>query len=110
MILSDPFKAIQDVRLRSKVFSTASRLSRGSQYLPRSYWIDPSTIMLPEKPLTSGRRAEVYMGTHDGDAVAVKVLRTPNQESAARIKKVSMGEENTWRPVDSTTNSGFSGR
>ena len=31
------------------------------------------------------------MGTHEGEAVAVKVLRTSNQESAAKLRKVSTG-------------------
>ena len=67
-----------------------SRLSRSCQYLPRSYSIDPSTVTLPEKPQTSGAYAEVYKGTHGGEAVAVKVLRTSKQEGAAVLKKVSM--------------------
>ena len=46
--------------------------------------------MLPKMPHTSGTCAEVYKGTHDGEAVAVKVLRTSSQESYARLVKVSM--------------------
>ena len=75
------------------MFSTVSRLSRNIQYLPRSYWIDPNTITLPKEPHTSGTCAEVYRGTHEGEYVAVKVLRTSHQEKAITLKKVSAGGE-----------------
>jgi len=39
------------------------------------------------------------MGTHEGGAVAVKVLRTSNQESAAKLKKVSTGGERAAKHV-----------
>ena len=69
--------------------------------------------MLPKMPHTSGTCAEVYKGTHDGEAVAVKVLRTSNLESAAKLKKVSADcgrGEQAWRRADSTANSAFAGR
>ena len=71
------------------VLSTISRLSRGCQYLPYSYWIDPKTITLPEERYTSGTCAEVFRGTQNGEPVAVKVLRTSNQESRTKLVKVS---------------------
>ena len=49
--------------------------------------------MLPDEPYTSGACAEVYNGTQNGDPVAVKVLRTSNQESLMKLKKVSTGGE-----------------
>jgi len=33
------------------------------------------------------------MGRHEGQAAAVKLLRTSNQESAVELKKVSTGGE-----------------
>ena len=62
--------------------------SRNCQYLPRSYWINPAAIALENLPYTRGPCAEVYTGTHEGKAVAVKVLRTSDQESVAKLKKV----------------------
>ena len=86
---SETFRANSDIRTRSMVISTISRLSRGCQYLPYSYWIDPKTITLPEERFTSGGCAEVYRGTQNGEPVAVKVLRTSNQESRTKLVKVS---------------------
>jgi hypothetical protein len=40
------------------------------------------------------------MGTHEGKAVAVKVLRTSDQERAAKLKKVSTGGERGAKHVD----------
>ena len=70
-------------------------------------------MTLPEKPQTSGAYAEVYKGTQDEEAVAVKVLRTSNQESTAMLKKVSMDYGRGGKHVekaDSTTDSAFAGR
>ena len=89
VLSSDTFRANSDVQTRSMVLSTISRLSRGCQYLPCSYWIDPKTITLPEECYTSGGCAEVYRGTQNGEPVAVKVLRTSNQESRTKLVKVS---------------------
>jgi len=82
------------------VFATISRLSRIIQYLPRSYWIDPKTITLPNEPYTSGTCAEVYRGKRNDESVAVKVLRTSNQESSAALKKVRMGDRWEAQHVD----------
>ena len=71
--------------------STFSRLSVGCQYLPRSCWIDPGTITLPNEPHRSGTRAEIYCGTWNGESVAVKVLRTSKQESSTKLEEVSAG-------------------
>ena len=71
--------------------STFSRLSIGCQYLPRSWWIDPGTIKLPNEPHTSGTRAEIYCGTRNGEPVAVKVLRTSKQECPTKLEEVSTG-------------------
>jgi len=76
--------------MRSNVYSTISRLSRGCQYLPRSYWINPETVKLRSEPHTSGTCAAVYCGTQDDKSVvAVKVLRTSGQEDPATLRKVS---------------------
>jgi len=90
---SDTFRTRSDLQTRSTVFSVFSRLSRGCQYLPHSYWIDPTTITLPDEPYTSGACAEVYNGTQNGEPVAVKVLRTSNQESLMKLKKVNTAEQ-----------------
>ena len=45
-------------------------------------------ITLPKLSYTSGVFAEVYIGTHEGESVAVKVLRTSGQEKATKLKKV----------------------
>ena len=89
IISSETFKANSDVQMRTNVYATISRLSRGSQYLPRSYWINSGTITLQNPPHTSGTCAEVYRGTQDGKPVAVKVLRTSNQEDPAALRKAS---------------------
>ena len=90
VITSEGFRA-KDIHTRSKVFSTISRLSRGCQYLPRSYWIDEGTISLSKEPLASGTCAEVYRGTRNGESVAVKVLRSSILENQIKLRKVSMG-------------------
>ena len=74
---------------RSRAFSAISRLSRERKYLPRSYWIDPETVTLPNEPSAYGGTSDVYRGTWDGEFVAVKVFRTSNQESSAKLKEVS---------------------
>ena len=85
---------------RSNMLATISSLSHNVQYLPRSYWIDPNTTKLPKDPCTAGTCAEVYMGTHEGQAAAVKVLRTSNQESAVELKKVSTSGEREANHAD----------
>jgi len=40
------------------------------------------------------------MGTHAGQAAAVKVLRTSNQESAIELKKVGTGGEREANHAD----------
>ena len=67
-------------------------LSWEFQYLPRSYWIEPKTITLPDEPHTSGTCANVYYGTQNGESVAVKVLRTSSQESTTKLMRVSAGD------------------
>ena len=57
-------------------------------------------IALPEIPYTSGTCAEVYMGTHEGEYVAVKVLRTSHQEKFTALKKVSTDGERGVKHVD----------
>ena len=69
--------------------STISRLSIGCQYLPRSCWIDPGTIKLPDEPHASGTQAEIYRGTWNGESVAVRVLRTSKRESPTKLEEVS---------------------
>jgi len=86
---SQNFRTDSDPQTRSNVFSAFSRLSRGCEYLPRSYWIDPQTITLPNEPYKFGICAEVYCGKQNDESVAVKVLRTSNQESPIKLKKVS---------------------
>ena len=66
-----------------------SKLSRRCQYLPHSYWVDPGEITLPNEPHASGSRAITYRGAQNGESVAVKVLKTSNQESMTEFKKVS---------------------
>ena len=85
------FKESTHWRLHSLALSTISRLSLRCQYLPRSCWIDPGTIALPNESHTSGTRAEIYCGTQDGKSIGVKVLRTSKQESPAKLKDVSGG-------------------
>ena len=77
--------------MQSKVLSAISRLSPGCLYLPRSYWIDGSTISLPEQPHTIGTRAEVYTGMWNGEPVAVKVLRSLKFENHTKLKRVGTG-------------------
>lgn len=89
VISSDVVKTNSDIPTRSTVLSAISRLSRGSQYLPRSYWIDPKTITLPSEPHAFGKCAQVYRGTRNSEPVAVKVLRTSKQESQTRLRDVS---------------------
>ncbi|KAF9645573.1 kinase-like protein [Thelephora ganbajun] len=99
VISSETFRSNSDIQTRSRVFSTISRLSRGCQYLPRSYWIDPSSIALPDGPHASGTSAEVYQGKRNGESVAVKVLRTSNQESPMKLKKRFCKEAIVWKHV-----------
>ena len=87
---SSNFRTNSDIQLRSRIFSAFSKLSRGCQYLPRSYWIDPATITLPAEPHTYGRCAEVYHGRQNGGPVAVKILRVSNLENPEKIKKVRL--------------------
>lgn len=68
-----------------------SRLSRRRHYLPRSYWVDPASISLPSIPYTTGTYAQVYCGERDGQSVAVKVMRTSNQENPLKLKRVGGG-------------------
>ena len=83
-----------------------STLSRRIQYLPRSYRIDPETITLPVESYSSGPYTELYHGTQNGESVAVKVLRTSNKESLAKLMEVSArGECNTLTWADTTENS-----
>jgi len=56
-------------------------------------------ITLPNIPYTSGTSAEVYRGTHECEYVAVKVLRTSNQERATTLKKVSTDGERRAKHV-----------
>ena len=79
----------QDQPVRALTLSTISRLSIRCQYLPRSSWIDPETIKLPDEPHRSGTRAEIYCGTWNGESVAVKVLRTSKRESPTKLEEVS---------------------
>ncbi|KAF9647776.1 kinase-like protein [Thelephora ganbajun] len=97
IISSESFRSNSDIQTRSRVFSTISRLSRGCQYLPRSYWIDPSSIALPDGPHASGTSAEVYQGKQSGEFVAVKVLRASNQESPMKLKKRFCKEAIVWK-------------
>ena len=90
VISSEVFRT-KDIQTRSKAFSAISRLSRGCQYLPRSYWIDEGTISLPKEPHTSGTCAEVYKGMRNGISVAIKVLRTSKLENQSKLRKVSTG-------------------
>ena len=89
VISSDTFRTNSDILTRSRAFSAITKLSRGCQYLPRSYWIDPGTITLSDESHTSRSCADVYCGTQNGEPVAVKILRTSNQESLVKLKKVS---------------------
>ena len=89
VISSDTFRMNSDILTRSRAFSAITKLSRGCQYLPRSYWIDPGTITLRNERCTSRPCADVYRGTQNGEPVAVKILRTSNQENLAKLKKVS---------------------
>jgi len=57
-------------------------------------------ITLPDIPYTSGTCAEVYRGTHEGEYVAVKVLRTSHQEKLSTLKKVSTCGERGEEHVD----------
>ena len=111
VISSDTFRANSNVQIRSVVLSTISRLSRGCQYLPYSYWIDPKTVTFPEERYKDGTCAEVFRGTRNGEPVAVKVLRISNRESRTKLIKVSTGRErNTRTRTDLMGNSVFGGR
>ena len=113
MISSDAFKTHADILTRSRLFWVISRLSRGCQYLPRSYYIDSKTITLCNLPYTSGSCSEVYRGTQNGQSVAVKVLRTVDQESLTKLEKVSTGPgigHNAWTRADMVRNSAFARR
>ena len=92
--------AIPDTQVRSKVFSTISRLSRSCQYLPRSYWVNPNTIELPSIPHKAGGYADVYLGLQGGKPVAVKVLRASGQESTEQLKKVSADGQRKAKHVE----------
>jgi hypothetical protein len=85
-----PSETDSDISARSGV-SAISRHSRGCQYIPRSYWIDPATVTPPTEAYTFRTCTQVYRGTRNGDPVTVKVLRTSNQESATSSMKVSTG-------------------
>ena len=73
------------------MLSAISILSHRCQYLPRSHWISTGTITLTKKPHTSGTRTQVYGGMQNDKYVAVKVLRTSNQEDLVELEKVSRG-------------------
>ena len=88
---SDTFRIDSDALTRIRVFSAIPSLSRACQYLPRSYWIDPTMITLGDEPHRSRGFAEVYHGTRSGEPVVVKVLRSPHLESRARLRKVNTG-------------------
>ena len=90
-ISSDAFRTNLDLHARSKLLSMTSRLSRRIQYLPRSYWTDPKAVTLSDEPYASGTCAEVYRGAQGSEHVAVKVLRTSNQENPVELMKVSTG-------------------
>ena len=110
---SDSFRIDSDILTRSRVFSAISKLSRGCQYLPHTYWIDAATITLDNEPHAVGTFAEVYRGTRNGEPVAVKVLRTSNQESRTRLMKVSTGVDrklNTWTRADTMRYSAYARR
>lgn len=110
---SNDFRTNSDVQVRSRVFFAFSKLSRGNQYLPRSYWIDPATITLPAEPHTYGRCAEVYHGKQNGESVAVKILRVSNQENQEKVRKVrlrSTGNETRGRVLTRRGVSVFAGR
>lgn len=47
------------------------------------------TVGLPNEPYTSGTCAKVFRGERNGEIVAVKVLRTSDQESRTQLKGVS---------------------
>ncbi|KAF9647925.1 kinase-like protein [Thelephora ganbajun] len=96
---SENFRANSDIQTRSNVLYVFSRLSRGCQYLPHSYWIDPRTITLPSEPYTSGTCAGVYRGRQNDEPVAVKVLMIPNQESMVKLKKRFHKEAILWKHV-----------
>ncbi|KAF9789247.1 kinase-like domain-containing protein [Thelephora terrestris] len=98
IISSSPFRA-KDIETRSRVFSTISRLSRRCQYLPRSYWIDPSTVVPKSEPHTSGTCANVYIGKRNDETVAVKVLRSSGQETPMVLKKRFCKEVILWKHV-----------
>ncbi|KAF9789236.1 kinase-like domain-containing protein [Thelephora terrestris] len=98
IISSSTFRA-KDIKSRSRVFSTISRLSRGCQYLPLSYWIDPTTVVLASDPHSSGTCANVYMGKRNDDTVAVKVLRSSGQESPTVLEKRFCKEALIWKHV-----------
>ena len=112
IISSNAFRTNPDITMRSAVYSTISRLSRGIQYIPLSYWIDSETITLPSEPQTSGTCAQVYRVTQESGALAVKVLRTSIEESPTELKKVGAvgGKYNTWTWADAMRNSVFVGR
>ena len=88
--MSEVFRTNFDIMTRSRVLSTISRLSYRCQYLPHSYWIDPTTITLPDEPHTSGAYGKIHLGKQKGEPVAVKVLRTSHQENSTKLKRVSM--------------------
>lgn len=90
-IISSEGIRMKGIHVQSKVFSAILRLSRGSQCFPRSYWIEGSTISLPEEPHTTRTRAEVYMGVWNGEPVAVKVLKTLKFENQTKLKAVGTG-------------------
>ena len=46
-------------------------------------------ITLHDERYTSRSCADVYRGTQNGEPVAVKILRTSDQESLTKLKKVS---------------------
>ncbi|KAF9645571.1 kinase-like protein [Thelephora ganbajun] len=56
-------------------------------------------MALPYEPHTSGTWAKVYQGKQDGESVAVKVLRTSNQESPMKLKKRFCKEAILWKHV-----------
>jgi hypothetical protein len=79
------------------VFSAISRLPRGCQHLPRSYWIDTTTLTTPQGGLYIRNVRPGLPRDTKRQHVAVKGLRTLDQESAMTFIKVRRTGSSTPR-------------
>lgn len=78
----------------------SAAISTLSHRIPYLHWIDPKTVTLSDESHASGTCVGVYRGTQNGKHVAVKVLRTSNQESLAKLMEVGAMDGREAQQVD----------